>query len=53
MLKQDGLSRIMKLDAENHEFLDSLRCVTYNDALTKIIKYCKKHPDFFKEDFKC
>lgn len=46
MQKQYELNRIMKLDASNHEFLNSLRCVTFNDALTKLVNYCKKHPDF-------
>lgn len=51
MSKQDAheLNRLMKLSTANHDFLDSLRCITYNDALSKIINYVKKNPDFKKE----
>ena len=51
MPKQNALNRIMKLDASNHEFLDSLRCITYNDALSKIVNYIKRQPDYKKELF--
>ena len=39
----------MKLSRKNHEILDSLRCTTFNDALTRILNYVQQQQDFKNE----